>query len=441
MSAGNERGTLGSVPRPRTGTIESYEWRDGRTVTWRLRVRDRGRRYRIDLGTNHEGWNRERARAELERTMGQIERGTWRPPRADAGPDRNETVHLTASRWWQRKEGELTPNARADYRWRLDYVLADLARVPTAELDPKRVDEFRQKLVGRGLSARSVNMVIGLLAQILDDAVEYGLLLANPARGRRRRMNERKSSRSFLEPDMVVDLFEAAGEWEASLPPHQRVGRRALLALLCLAGPRVGEVIAADRGNFNLAGGRWRIPESKTDSGRRDVELSMYLRDELVEHVAMMEALGRPMGSRKPMFPTRSGARHGRHGVSDRLTAAVERANAKRGEEGKQLLPDRVTPHTLRRTYASLALAAGRNPRWVMAQLGHADARVTLSIYAQVVQRQVADQALIWRLMRFAGEPEKAPSDGSFGPTNGPTSADLAEGTAGEIPHEAEKSA
>jgi hypothetical protein len=71
-----------------------------------------------------------------------------------------------------------------------------------------------------------------------------------------------------------------------------------------------------------------------------------------------------------------------------------------------------------------------------MGQLGHADARVTLSIYAQVVQRQVTDQALIWRLMRFAGEPENDASDGSFDPTNGPTSVDLADGTAGRIPVE-----
>jgi integrase len=269
-----------------------------RVRLFNLRVRDRGRRHRIDLGTNHEGWNRERARAELERIMGQIERGTWRPPRTRVGPDRNETIHLTASRWWQRKEGELRPNAQAAYRWRLDYVLADLARESTADIDPQRVDEFRQKLVGRGLSARSVNLVLGLLAQILDDAVEYGPLAANPARGRRRRIRERKSLRSLLEPNMVVDLLDAAGQWEASRPPHQRVGRRALLALLCLAGPRIGEVIAADRGDFDLAGGRWRIPESKTDSGRRDVELTMYLRDELVEHVATMEGLGREMRPR-----------------------------------------------------------------------------------------------------------------------------------------------
>ena len=395
MTGGSDSATLGRMPRPRTGSIESYEWTDGRTVTWRLRVRDRGRRYRVDLGTNHEGWNRDRARAELERIMGQIERGTWRPPRVATGPDVYETVHLTASRWWQRKEGELRPNARADYRWRLDYVLAELARHPTAEIDPKRVDEFRQALVGRGLSPRSVNMVLSLLAQILDDAVEYGLLETNPARGKRRRLRVAKPQRSFLEPDMVADLLDVAGAWEESVPEHQRYGRRALIALLCVAGPRISEAIAADRGDFDLAVGRWRIPEAKTDAGERDVELTMFLADELREHVARMQALRRPTGGRKPMWPTRTGGRLNPSNIRGRLLAeTVARVNERREAKGKMLLPPRVTPHSLRRTFASLALTAGRDPRWVMGQLGHTDARLTLSVYAQVMQRKRVDRNL-----------------------------------------------
>ena len=78
------------------------------------------------------------------------------------------------------------------------------------------------------------------------------------------------------------------------------------------------------------------------------------------------------------------------------------------------LLPDRVTPHTLRRTFATLALAAGRDPRWVMGQLGHTDARLTLGLYAQVIQRQRVDTAVIWRLMRFSDEPEGRGSPGTF---------------------------
>lgn len=47
-----------------------------------------------------------------------------------------------------------------------------------------------------------------------------------------------------------------------------------------------------------------------------------------------------------------------------------------------------------------------------MAQLGHTDARLTLNVYAQVMQRQGVDEALIWQLMRFPDVPE----DRSLGP-------------------------
>jgi hypothetical protein len=41
-----------------------------------------------------------------------------------------------------------------------------------------------------------------------------------------------------------------------------------------------------------------------------------------------------------------------------------------------------------------------------MSELGHTDARFTLNVYAQVMQRQRIDKELIWGLMRFPDEPE-----------------------------------
>lgn len=387
----------------------------------------------MDLGTNHEGWSERRARVELEKVMGQIERGTWEPPGTPAPVEyvADETVQVTASRWWFRRRDELGERTRTDYRWRLDHVLRELGREPTGRLTPRKVDEARERLVKRGLGARSVNMVLALLAQVLDDAVEYGLLEANPARGRRRRMREPRQARSFLEPDMVLDVLELAREWEAGLPEHQRYGRRALLALLCLAGPRIGEAITADRGDFDLAGGRWRIPASKTEAGARDVELPLFLADELREHVA---ARARARG---PMFPTRTGGRLNASNVRTRLLAGVvERVNKRRAKVGQMLLPARVTPHALRRTFASLALLAGRDPRFVMGQIGHVDARLTLSVYAQTVQRQRVDHELVWRLMRFADEPENPPRSRGFRPANGPTSENEASERRGIVPGE-----
>lgn len=314
-------------------------------------------------------------------------------------------------------------------------MLRHLASVSTAELNARKIDEFREKLRSGGLSARSVNMVLDLLAQLLDDAVEYELLDANPARGRRRRMKVPKQRRTFLEPDMVVDLLDAAGEWERGLPPHQQYGRRAFLAALCLAGPRISELTGAPRARLDLHGGRLRIGDAKTEAGLRDIELTSYLHGELRGHLAHMAELGRATSASAPIFPTYTGGRHNASNVRNRLLAeCVARANEKRDREGKMLLPAKVTPHTLRRTFASLALAAGRDPRWVMSQLGHADARLTLNVYAQVMQRQRIDGALIWQLVRFPGEPETRDTGRSFGPLNGPMNGSMTSRTLEAVP-------
>jgi integrase len=402
------------MPRPPTGTIETHPWNDGRTVTFRARVRAYGRQWRIHFGTNHEGWNEERARVELDVILEKVMRGTWEPParrRQERDElDRHETLRITAYRWWQRRKTELAPNTRLDYQWRLGHLVRHLGDHETAAIDARTVDHARQKLVGNGLSARSVNMVLDLLAQVLDDAVEYKMVDANAARGKRRRMRVARSRRSFLEPDMVVDLLDEAGRWEHSLPEHQHYGRRALLAALCIAGPRISELTCAPRARLDLHGGRLRVGEAKTAAGLRDLELTAFLLDELRSHLAAIPAdLRDAHHAELPIFPTRTGGRLNASNIRNRLLKeTVKRVNERREKDGRMLLPEKVTPHTLRRTFASLALAAGRDPRWVMGQLGHTDARLTLGVYAQVMQRQRVDKALIWQLMRFPDETEES---------------------------------
>ena len=329
------------MPRQATGYVDSHPWKDGRTTTWRLCVRTRGQRRTITLGTNHEGWNEDRAKVELDHVMDQVRRGTWAPPSKQAPPatlveeegDEDETLHVTLSRWWQRKKGEVRPNTQADYRWRLGLLLKFRPKTLTSDVDVRWVDELRDWLATqeaknrkgkeKPLSPRSVNMVLDCLAQALDIAVDWKLLEQNPARGKRRRMRVKQGARSFLEPDMVVDLLDIAGEWEDGLPEHQRYGRRALLALLCLGGPRISEAILADRGEFDLAGDHWRIPASKTEAGQRTVELTVFCAEELRGHVAATNSLGRPVGARRPMRPTLTGGRLNPSNIRQRLLHEV----------------------------------------------------------------------------------------------------------------------
>jgi hypothetical protein len=79
--------------------------------------------------------------------------------------------------------------------------------------------------------------------------------------------------RTFLEPDQVVNLLDAAGRCERELLADERFadrvirGRRAMLATLCLAGPRINELTAATRARLDVHGGRLRIGEANTEAG------------------------------------------------------------------------------------------------------------------------------------------------------------------------------
>jgi integrase len=70
------------------------------------------------------------------------------------------------------------------------------------------------------------------------------------------------------------------------------------------------------------------------------------------------------------------------------LARAVEKANVQLAKQKLETHPTGLTPHSLRRTFASLLFAVGENPPYVMAQLGHIDPQVTLGINAKVMDRR-----------------------------------------------------
>lgn len=470
------------MPPKQQAEVNERVHADGTTVTFHTRVRAYGGRHRIVFGTNVAGWSRERAEIERDKILRDIDRGVWIPPDKAAATEPAEaapapTFHEFASVWWPKKRLELGHDARKEYKWRLDHLLRKLHRVRMDEFTTTVVDDYRSDLLRerealqvkveearrlgqplpsrRPLSARSINMTIDLLAQMLERAKNEGWLTENPARGKDRRVKREPAKRNVLEPDMVVELLDAAGEWERSLPAHQRYGRRALLAGLALAGGRISEGTEALRSHLDIHGGIIVLGK-KTEAGTdREVDLTAFLADEWRAHLATLPA-GTAQDRGALLFPSRTGGRLNASNIRNRLlineppdqdgkrwkwkkvegervrvergASAVERVNDRRAVEGRMLLPERVTPHTFRRTFATLALLAGRDARMVMAWLGHSDARFTLSVYNQVVRRQRVDYDLVWHLMRFANEPEQWPgarrvanlSTTASGPFSGP---------------------
>ncbi|MGA2928798.1 MAG: site-specific integrase [Solirubrobacteraceae bacterium] len=161
--------------------------------------------------------------------------------------------------------------------------------------------------------------------------------------------------------------------------------RRAILATLGCAGLRNSEVCALDVADLDFAHGVIHVRDSKTEAGVRQVNMTPWLRDELLSYRASRPAAE----SADPAFPTRTGARRDKDNINGRVIApAVRAAAALRAERGQALLPGQITAHTFRRTFITLMLEAGAPVPYVQEQVGHEDATTTLKIYAQVLKRR-----------------------------------------------------
>jgi integrase-like protein len=129
-----------------------------------------------------------------------------------------------------------------------------------------------------------------------------------------------------------------------------------------------------------------RTSRSKIAEGYREIDIIFAaLHQDLAEHLARPSDFG---GARDPFVASETGKPVMASNIRQRVLAKVV-------AEANELLRDRgvpeileCTPHTLRRTYISLLLAAGCDPAYVQQQVGHTDPTLTLRIYQQLLKRK-----------------------------------------------------
>jgi integrase len=388
------------------GEIRVRERSDGR-LNYSIRFRAGGRRYSVSLGTDRDGWTYRKAERKLDDVLALVRAGVWKqeaPARREAVGD--QTFHEFASRWWTAKRAELRPNTQLDYEWRLTkHLLPFFADMAISEIDIDAVDRYREAKVAerervraataRGqpltrkdgqrqvpLSNESINKTLVLLANILDAAVERGGLETNPARGKRRRLKAPRPVRRVLEPDELVELLATSGDMDRSRRRDRQIGRRPMIAVMAKTGLRVTELCQLRWRDVDVHHERLVIEQAKTDAGRRQVDMTLDVVDELNAWRAEHETVDLDGF----VFATASGKPRNKDNVRTILSRVVEKANAVRAGRGRAALPP-VVPHTLRRTYISLMLEAGAPLHYVMDQVGHEDSKTTLEIYAHVQKR------------------------------------------------------
>lgn len=149
---------------------------------------------------------------------------------------------------------------------------------------------------------------------------------------------------------------------------------RALLAVLLGAGLRAAEVVGLDVGDVREDGAGDALLHVRQGKGRKDRTVPIG-RDVAALVRASLAATGRRLGDAGPLFRAHDRAATTRE--RGRLTARsvgylVARACAAAGIEAK-----RISPHSLRHTYALRALRHGGNVVAVAKLLGHANVTTT----------------------------------------------------------------
>lgn len=403
----------------------------GKTGTsYALRFRAYGKRRYLTLGGEPE-WTRDRAERELAYVLAQIERGTWQAAEHVQQPEVREdpTFHVFASEWFARHESEWRPKTARAYREELSlHLLPHFARLRLSEITVAEVDRYRSEKAGewrrwealpperrqgkpRVIGPTTINKTLTRLGQILEEAVEYGHLDRNPARGKRRRLKASTPPRGYLDQaEHFEALLQAAGVLDArAAAGRQHVGRRPMLATLMFAGLRLGELIELRWRDVDLPAGRIRVGErdggrgeAKTTAGFRTVDMLPALRDELLA----WKARAPRTGPADRVFATATGGTASRDNIRNRvLLPGIALADERLEADGRGSLPPRLTPHGLRHSFASLLVALGEDPRYVMAQLGHTDPTFTLRLYSHSMRRQEGD---LDRLRALVGHPERA---------------------------------
>jgi len=383
------------MARPPKGSVVETRTKDGRTFA--IRYRAQGQRWYETVGTSAEGMTHRRAEEELENVLADVRRGRWHPPidPTPQMPQHEQRFNELADLWLAERKREVRDRSIEDYTWAIDkHLRPHFGPMPLSTISAREVDRFRHLKADEGLlGVNQINKVLNRLASVLDLAVDYEYLNANPARGRRRRFKGTTPLRTYVEPEQLPSLLDAAEGL------YDKKGRP-LMAVLAGAGLRVSEALALRRDDVNLAKGTLRVRESKTKAGVRTVNLPHGLREELTLFLN-----DRPGDEDALLFGTRTGALDNRNNVRRRLIVkAVGAANVKLAE--LEIAPiGKLSPHGLRHTYASLRSACGDPPAYTSKQIGHADVRFTLNVYTHAAEhreqlsetaREQYDEALEW---------------------------------------------
>ncbi|MFD5506985.1 tyrosine-type recombinase/integrase [Streptomyces sp. NPDC127051] len=310
------------------------------------------------------------AEAEVHALTAKLDKGSYRDPKSGKA-----AVKVVAEEWFtsKRKIGRTT---RHDYREILDtYVIPKWGDWQVSAIQWEDVSEWLTELCtkpgksGRVLGPARIVKTYRVLSMTMKHAVFSKRISTSPCHDHDLPRRDDDEEHVYLTYDQLERLAEAAGEY------------RLLILTLGYCGIRWAEASAVKVGRLQVPQRRIRIVQNYTDvkgelalgpvknHEKRSVPLPRSFADEL-------GTLARGKGQSDLLFTAPEGGPLRYNNFRNRVfNPAVKEAG---------LAGMGVTPHKLRHTAASLAIAASADVKVVQLMLGHKDAAMTLNVYGHL---------------------------------------------------------
>jgi len=280
---------------------------------------------------------------------------------------------------------------------------------PLAKLEPQEVREFMQSKAQAGLSPKSIRHFRNTLRAALNVAMRDGLIARNVAALVNPPRLEKRLPHVFSETEAAQFLALAKG--------HRL---EAIFTVALALGLREGEILGLRWDDIDLDAGNLQVTQAlqrvkrpgakkgglelispKTDGSRRQIELPEVAISSLRAHRQRQQEERRIAGSRwresGMVFTTSIGTMlDQRNMLRDAFYPIMNTPDPNDTnpdpEKRRKLLP-RLRFHDLRHSAATLLLAQGVHPRYIMELLGHSSISLTMNTYGHVLKEMRQETA------------------------------------------------
>lgn len=285
------------------------------------------------------------------------------------------------------------------------HVTPEIGTLKLHQLTPEHIQTLYNKILDKGLSARTVRYTHTVLKNALNQAVKWGKIYRNPA-DLVDLPKQKKEEMKVLTPE------QASAFLEASICDTQK----AFFSLMLASGMRPGEALALKWSSVDFEKNRitvnrsltrdqkggWKLQEPKTARSRRTIPLPLAVMVDLKE---VKDQQDQAAAERKKIIKWNLKGKEKAESYSDHGFVFAASNGEPLSDKNltrrhfKPILKDAKLPdirlYDLRHTCATLLLSAGVNPKIVSERLGHASITLTLDTYSHVLpdmQQSAADE-------------------------------------------------